>query len=1059
MTKWLSSALLALAATLALGQNTSTYGTITAAGGSSCTARSCVYLQVPILGQTSVPGPAPWVTVNVSGTWSGALQVVSVTSPTATYQNLNAQSWTQIASITANGNWSIAAGPSTFLLVQAPTWASGSAQVTLTASPNGSPLQNPVFPGGLTGTGLTAPDGGSSSNCWLTNGSSQACGGSSSGVQYNPSDTVIAYAGDSSLGDDTHVQSSAITVTGINCNGTVCIFTATNSLAAGDWVDIQGITSPTFLNVGNAIATTNIDGSAASLYQVISSGLSGSQFEIAYTANTGTGTGGTAYTANNYLPFQIMKTPFFNGHGVPYVKTDTISALAGGDYTTYYQPISPAVTGKTGWFLFVNDQDVFFTGTCTLSTIEGYYSTLWTAAHAGGWKIVTATTKPGSQSTSVSACTNAIYFWQAVNDFIRASTCGGSSTSACTDAVVDLENSLGPGQTNSFMNAGHYLQAGSARAAALFNQAMGVQKDKLNGDTLLPNGSGFDLVAQANSGREFRVFSTGGWASQSPDFNIDTNSHRTTMALANLGSYCCTPGGNGDLAYVGNAHLYFDKNGTIVDLLSTGGFPITLGSTSIAAGSTTTGISNLNLTATGTQMISGYSLVSGGGIQAIAPLFPNVQASISTAATSSSNESYQNEFSLGAKYWTGSASSGDTWNMGNVLGTGANPTTTLSITHTGTTGTATVAVPALKDTGLASAGVQCVQADASGNLGLSGAACGSASGGTVVKQNSGSAETTLALTGFMPQFCSDTSGSGTAQSCTTANTFTPQTGNTIVYSTTTTNSGTGLTVNINSLGAKSVAVPGASGWTTTLTASQIPANKPLILSYDGTNWNVQQTGVSGSGGGTTVTAAPPYVTIGGISYDNDFYAVTKASSSPSWLNSVTPASVSAATNGNIIVSTNANANYWQTQTATTSVEVVGRGQTLVTSGTTSFPEWGAWLYDSTNGKIYLLAPGMVGATNTYALCASIWTYSGTGNPAFSSNAACVIGGGTGMSNYAHLKVVKVSSTVHYQISLDGGVTFTDIATQSAGTIAQGGYMISTSSTAAFTLNVLSEVVN
>ena len=128
--------------------------------------------------------------------------------------------------------------------------------------------------------------------------------------------------------------------------------------------------------------------------------------------------------------------------------------------------------------------------------------------------------------------------------------------------------------------------------------------------------------------------------------------------------------------------------------------------------------------------------------------------------------------------------------------------------------------------------------------------CGTSSGGTNVSQNSGSAETNLPITGFMPQFCSDTSGSGTAQSCTVANTFVPQTGNTIVYSTTTTNSGTGLTINVNSLGAKSVAIPGSSGWTTTLTANIIPANKPLILSYDGTNWNVQQTGtVSGGGGG------------------------------------------------------------------------------------------------------------------------------------------------------------------------------------------------------------------
>jgi hypothetical protein len=128
--------------------------------------------------------------------------------------------------------------------------------------------------------------------------------------------------------------------------------------------------------------------------------------------------------------------------------------------------------------------------------------------------------------------------------------------------------------------------------------------------------------------------------------------------------------------------------------------------------------------------------------------------------------------------------------------------------------------------------------------------CGTGTGGTSVSQNSGSAETNLPITGFMPQTCSDTSGSGTAQICTVANTFTPQTGNCVVYQTTTTNSGAGLTIYVNSLGAKSVAIPGASGFTTTLTAGIIPANKPQLMCYDGTNWNDQQTG--------TVSAASGY---------------------------------------------------------------------------------------------------------------------------------------------------------------------------------------------------------
>ena len=101
----------------------------------------------------------------------------------------------------------------------------------------------------------------------------------------------------------------------------------------------------------------------------------------------------------------------------------------------------------------------------------------------------------------------------------------------------------------------------------------------------------------------------------------------------------------------------------------------------------------------------------------------------------------------------------------------------------------------------------------------------------------------------IPLVAADSSGSGTAQSATTSPSYTPAANDCVTYTTTTTNSGTGLTTNINSLGAKSIAIAGSSGWTTTLTASIIPANKPQLLCYDGTNWDDMQTGTAASGGG------------------------------------------------------------------------------------------------------------------------------------------------------------------------------------------------------------------
>src|SRR5581483_5879163 len=101
----------------------------------------------------------------------------------------------------------------------------------------------------------------------------------------------------------------------------------------------------------------------------------------------------------------------------------------------------------------------------------------------------------------------------------------------------------------------------------------------------------------------------------------------------------------------------------------------------------------------------------------------------------------------------------------------------------------------------------------------------------------------------LPKQCADSSGSGTAQSCSTAPTFTPAANDLIIYTTTTANTGTSLTVNVTSLGAKSVAIAGSSGWTTTLTAGVIQANKPVLMIYDGANWDVMQTGTAASGGG------------------------------------------------------------------------------------------------------------------------------------------------------------------------------------------------------------------
>jgi hypothetical protein len=245
-------------------QNTSTSGTINAAATSNqCTARGCVYFQVP-------PNTA-WVTIQVSGTWSGTLQVYSVTSPNASFQNLNSQTWSLQAQITGNGNWSVANGLSTFVLVQASSFSSGAAQINMTASPDGTPLNNPVFPGTITGTGLEANNGGSSSNCWLTNGSYANCSGSGGG---NLSGTLTSgyyplATGTNTLGNGT-IDYNVTTPDQVTLDSTQDASTTFYSVSSGKTDMVAASGSPAELVLGDPVNGTSLTDTSTHGLELIS---------------------------------------------------------------------------------------------------------------------------------------------------------------------------------------------------------------------------------------------------------------------------------------------------------------------------------------------------------------------------------------------------------------------------------------------------------------------------------------------------------------------------------------------------------------------------------------------------------------------------------------------------------------------------------------------------------------------------------------------------------------------------------------------------------------------
>lgn len=74
----------------------------------------------------------------------------------------------------------------------------------------------------------------------------------------------------------------------------------------------------------------------------------------------------------------------------------------------------------------------------------------------------------------------------------------------------------------------------------------------------------------------------------------------------------------------------------------------------------------------------------------------------STAATSGANQS-SNNFQIQGNYWTGSASATDQWQLQDVLGTGSNPTSTLTFSHSGSSGAVSVSFPSAALSGISSA--------------------------------------------------------------------------------------------------------------------------------------------------------------------------------------------------------------------------------------------------------------------------------------------------------------------------------------------------------------------
>lgn len=665
------------------------------------------------------------------------------------------------------------------------------------------------------------------------------CGsGGGGGVQYNSDPFLVTSF--SGLYADGDTQSRLIGVpSSVSCTGTN---PTTCTVAFG---------SAHGLSVGGAIDMSNLASWPASPAGAVQQSAQFGSFQVAtvpdsthitfttpttltYTCSPCTG---NTYDASLWGIWRLAREPFIYGHATVYgIETSTQSAVAG--LATWVAGMSPAPK----FLLDQSGQNDFVAGR-TVAQVEADHQSLWAIAHTAGMKVIQTTLIPAAYGVSSEGSKHAavdLFFSQN-----QSPTAAMLSSGQYIDRYIDTAKKYRD-QTVVVPNPAVTSIFADAVNEALSTQA-GIPESALDDTYSLPS----NTFVPSHTTTNYEYFLDGSSSSLTPWMAWVMNSG--TQGGLNL----YDQGSNVGVLHLVDANLVGPSGwwpamqiGTAVTGTNNN---FNLGFGYAGSGSTS---NYFSINAYGNSL---YKFYADGEF-----LPPGITPGTSPACFNGS---------LGGLTNVGCSSlSNPMTTLGDAIYGGASgtptrlagPTTSGHLFLYGWTPSGSAIAPTAFDFGANAATwikatSPIVATQNANDVTISCPTCGTSTGGTNVSQNSGGTETNLAITGHMPQVCSDTSGSGTAQSCSTANTFTPQTGNCLVYQTTTANSGTGLTVNVNSLGAKSVAVASSTGWTTTLTASSsIPANKPLNICYDGTNWNASGTGYVPAGGGgawTNITSS------------------------------------------------------------------------------------------------------------------------------------------------------------------------------------------------------------
>ena len=403
-----------------------------------------------------------WTPCTIAQCFSGSLSAVSVNGVFMPTPNFNGSSPAPDAGYTA-ATWKVSGNN---VIAEVPLGAGS--PLTTNGDIYGFSTTNARIPVGADATVLTAD-------------STQALGvkwAPPSGVQYNPASTTYIFTGTSVNGDDTHVIGTSITVSTWSISGGVCTVTntGTNGLAAGDWVDVAGLTS------WPAAPAPIGAGTGYTLFQAISTGLSSTQFEFNCPLLTNaSGSGGTAYTANYYLPFRVMHQPFFNGHGSPVVTienpTPTIARLD-TDFATLFGSYTGTPTNPV--YLIITNANNDQVGCATAATTEGHYQSIWAKAHAQGMTVVAVTDTPAfiAQGIGTGLCPAGYQQWTYLQNWLYSQ--GKSPAALASGQYWDILQEAGNvindgGDTTMIATNGGYTAEGTDRLAKQLNSELSAQ--------------------------------------------------------------------------------------------------------------------------------------------------------------------------------------------------------------------------------------------------------------------------------------------------------------------------------------------------------------------------------------------------------------------------------------------------------------------------------------------------------------------------------------------------------------------------------------------------------